>query len=110
MKISVNPDTACHTVPDSCVGALSSFNRSRFRAFCAKCGELRAAANVTDIAQHEPRADYSVILECTHTRMVSVAVTRTEAGREKLSRAKDREREFREHRELLDQMNSADTL
>ncbi len=71
-------------LPDSFVGALSSFNRQGIKALCFTCGETKAITKVTGIEQHESHADYTVILECQHPRIVSLAVSRSEANKRAL--------------------------
>ena len=116
-------------LPDSFVGALSSFNRQGIRALCFTCGETKPITKVTGIEQYESRADYSVILSCTHTRQLSIAVSRSDAkkavldaSRKKAAIAKkkleDQEAvelaaklaDFEESQSLRDDMITAGTL
>ena len=87
-------------LPDSFVGALSSFNRQGIRALCFTCGETKPITKVTGIEQYESRADYSVILSCTHTRQLSIAVSRSEAKKAVLDASRKKAAAARKKLEL----------
>ena len=101
-----------HTACETCSGFVSSCTRKKIRVLCPVCEELRAIAKCTRIlAEREGSVVYRVVLDvCGHERTMEVAVSRTPSGKKKLSEEKERAKVFREHQELLDQMNSAGTL
>ena len=79
------------TAPDSYVGAVANFARTRFRTYCGQCKELRDIAKCTGITQAEESATYQVILDvCGHERSVTISVSRTPSGKAKLAAEKER--------------------
>jgi predicted RNA-binding Zn-ribbon protein involved in translation (DUF1610 family) len=109
MRKASAPGVIRHSVPDSFRGFIESMNRKRARFYCPTHG-LQSVIRCTSIKQLETKESYNCILECECPKVVELAVHRSEAGRKKLSEAKEQERKFKERQSLLDQMNDARLL
>jgi hypothetical protein len=93
-----------HTAPDTFVGATKSLGTGK-RFFCPQCKTLQTVIAVQGIKQLPASAEYSVTLDCSHTRQVVTAVSRTPSSRAKLA-----EKEQAELREIRSAMESDQLL
>ena len=69
-----------HTAPDSRRGILSQWQRLRAKFYCTFCQTMQTVQSVAGITQAPEHATYTgCILECGHSRDISVSVQRTKA-------------------------------
>lgn len=104
------PGAPMHTAPDSHIGAYKSFQRQGIKVWCSLCNSTRAIAKVMSIEQLERAANYAVILECAHSRTITLAVQRSASNKRALAETEAKRLAFEEKQDAKESAEIRDAM